>query len=373
LRVLHVIPTLDQAGAEKQLALLACGLDRRAFDVHVCALTRLGPMAGPLRDAGIDVACVEKAWKVDPAAYWRLRKAIRRLAPDLVQTWLFAANSYGRQAARSAGVRRIVASERCVDPWKSWHQLAIDRHLARFSDRMVTNSSGVRDFYAGHGIPADRFTIIPNGVALPSDGEPVESRSDWIAALQGELRCREDLPANVRFIGAIGRLWPQKRHKDMIWASDLIAVIDKNVHVLVLGDGPEHERLERFAEKIESVPRVHFLGHRADAARFLPHFDLFWNASGYEGQSNGMMEAMARGIPVVASDIPGNRDLITHGETGCLFPVGDRAKFARHSLELLNDPERARAIGRAGRERIGREFSIEAMVGRYEALYRELE
>jgi hypothetical protein len=106
---------------------LACGLPRDEFDVHVAVLTRTGPLEEQLGQAGVPVTLIGKRWKIDPGAYWRLRRHIRQLQPDIVHTWLFAANAYGRQAAMSAGVKHIVAGERCVDPWKGPVQLSIDR------------------------------------------------------------------------------------------------------------------------------------------------------------------------------------------------------------------------------------------------------
>src|SRR5688572_13146562 len=99
IRVLLVIPTLVRGGAEKQLVLLAKGLPRGEFDVHVCVLTHTGPLEADLQAAGIPVTHIGKRWKLDPLAYWRLKREIERLRPDIVHTWLFAANSYGRQAA----------------------------------------------------------------------------------------------------------------------------------------------------------------------------------------------------------------------------------------------------------------------------------
>ena len=145
-RILHVIPTLDRSGAEKQLVLLACGLPRDEFDVHVCALTRSGPLAADLERAGIELTVIGKKLKADPLAWWRLRRHIAALAPDLVQTWLFAANAYGRSAARSAGVRRIVASERCIDLWKEWAELAIDRRLRATPTRSSSTAAASKSF-----------------------------------------------------------------------------------------------------------------------------------------------------------------------------------------------------------------------------------
>jgi glycosyltransferase involved in cell wall biosynthesis len=363
IRVLQIIPTLDRCGAEKQLTLLAAGLPRNQFDVHVCALTRGGPLLDDLQRHKIPTTVIGKSWKFDPAAFWRLRRYIRKLAPDIVHTWIFAANSYGRAAAISAGVKHIVAGERCVDRWKVWHELAIDRCLARRTERIVTNSSGVRDFYAEHGLPARKFVVIPNGI------EPFVPPAN---TTRDELLAELDLPSDARLIGAVGRLWPQKRYKDLIWAAELLRVVRDDTYLLIVGDGPQRWRLERYRDQTQVGDRVRFLGQRDDVPRLLPHLDCFWLGSGYEGQSNAVMEAMSAGVPVVATDIPGNRDLVVPDETGYLVPLGDRAAFARQTIVLLDDTDLARRMGQAGRQRMLAEFSVDKMVQRHAAMYREL-
>ena len=363
IRVLQIIPSLDRCGAEKQLTLLAQGLPRERFEVHVCALTRGGPLETPLREAGIPVTVIGKSWKIDPWAYARLRRLIVRLQPDLVHTWIFAANAYGRWAAKSAGVKHLVAGERCVDSWKQWHELAIDRYLARYTQRFVTNSSGVREFYAAHGLPADKFVVIPNGVAV---GEPQSPRP------REQVLAELGLPADAWLIAAVNRLWPQKRVKDLIWAADLLKIVNARTHLLIFGDGPQRWRLERYRDQCELSDRVHFLGAREDVPSLLPHCQCLWLGSGYEGQSNAILEAMAAGLPVIATDIPGNRDLVLPEETGALVPVGDRAAFARRTNVLLEHPELARRWGAAGRQRVLGEFSVQKMVDRHAALYEEL-
>lgn len=361
-RILHIISTLDPHGSEKQLTLLASALPRDRFDVHVCALTRGGPFVECLARAGIPVTVLGKRWKFDPAAYWQLKRHIARLRPDLVHTWLFAANCYGRAAARHAGVRRVVASERCVDQWKMWHELAIDRRLARHTDRILANAQAVRDFYVAHGIAAEKFALIPNGIppALPSP----RSRSDLLAEL--------GLPASSKLIGTVCRLSPQKRVKELIWAMQQLKYLHDDVHVLIVGDGPLRSALERYRSLTGVDDRVHFLGVRLDVPQLLPHFDVFWLASGYEGQSNAIMEAMAAGVPVVATDIPANRELIVPDETGYLVPLDVRSAFARRTLPILEDAALARRLGDAGRARMLTDFSVERMVERYTALYGEL-
>jgi glycosyltransferase involved in cell wall biosynthesis len=361
-RILQIIPSLDRAGAEKQLCLLARGLPRDEFDVHVCALTRGGPLEGDLREAGIPLVVIGKRWKLDPHAFWRLKQHIAAIRPDLIHTWMFAANTYGFAAARACGITNVVVGQRCIDPWKSRLQLALDRQLAARCRGVVVNSEGVRDFYVRHGAPAERVRVIPNGVAMPSP--PCTTRGQLLAELE--------LPAHSRLVGLVGRLWPQKRVKDAIWAADLLKVIRDDVHLLVIGDGPDRDRLRRFRDQVCIRGKVHFLGERSDVPRLLPHFDVVWSTSGYEGQSNAILEAMAAGVPVVATDIPGTRELVVSGTTGYLLPVGDRAAFAKYSERLLNDADLAGRFSTAARQRVQSEFGVEKMVERHVELYREL-
>jgi glycosyltransferase involved in cell wall biosynthesis len=361
-RILQIIPTLDRAGAEKQLCLLARGLPRDEFEVHVCALTRGGPLQADLREAGIPLTIIGKRWKLDPQAFWRLRRYIAGLRPDLIHTWMFAANTYGFAAARACGIENVVVGQRCVDPWKSRLQLAFDRQLARRCRSVVVNSEGVRDFYVQRGAPSDRVRVIPNGVAIPPP--PSTTRRQLLAELA--------LPEQSRLIGLVGRLWPQKRVKDAIWAADLLKVIRDDVHLLIIGDGPQRDRLRRFRDQVCIRGKVHFLGERGDVPRLLPHFDVLWSTSAYEGQSNAILEAMACGVPVVATDIPGSRELVVPDVTGYLIPIGDRAAFAKCTERLLNDATLAGHLSAAARHRVESDFSIDKMVEKHVRLYREL-
>ncbi len=361
-RILQIIPTLDRSGAEKQMCLLAEGLPRDEFEVHVCALTRGGPLLTQLNEAGVPTVVIGKRWRLDPQAFWRLKEHVAHLKPDLIHGWMFAANTYGFAAARACGVSKFIVGQRCVDPWKSRMQLALDRALAHRCQCVVVNSEGVREFYVQHGTPPERICVIANGVAIPPASET--TRQQLLAELQ--------IPENSRLLGLVGRLWPQKRVKDAIWAADLLKVIRDDTHLLVIGDGPQYDRLRLFRDQCEIRDKVHFLGHRDDVPRIMPHFDVLWSTSGYEGQSNVIMEAMAAGVPVVATDIPGTRELVEPQVTGYLVTVGDRAGFAKYTERLLGDSALAAQFSAAARERVQNNFSVQKMIDRHTELYRKV-
>lgn len=366
MRIALIIPTMDRGGAEKQVVLLAIGLKQAGHDVRVILLTRDGPRSAALRTAGIPVDLIGKRFKADPTALLRLKSNLQAFRPDVVHTWLFAANSFGRVAARMARVPIVIASERCVDPWKRHWHFVIDRYLAKRTDAITTNSEGVRDFYVSHGLNPDQFQIIPNGIELATDptATPKLSRDDAFARLE--------VDDQKKLILAVGRLWPQKRVRDLIWAGELLATLRGDTTLVIIGDGPQRDELLRHRDAVSQVEHVRFAGQRDDVGQLLRHADAFWIASEYEGQSNAVIEAMIAGVPVIASDIPGNRDLVLENETGWLFPLGSEAEMVQKTNDALNNPEPTARVTQAAKRRIETMFPVDKMVQLHIELYERL-
>jgi glycosyltransferase involved in cell wall biosynthesis len=204
--------------------------------------------------------------------------------------------------------------------------------------------------------------VIPNGVEIPT--EPAADRDRALAEFQ--------IPPGSRVIGFVGRLARQKRVHDIIWAMQLLQQLTDRVYLLLVGDGPERNDLIALARHMGCEHLVRFAGTRADASRLIGLCNVFWLASEFEGMSNSIMEAMAAGVPVVASDIPPNRELVVNGETGYLVGVGDSVGLAQFTDRILADASLAQRLGAAGRERMRTNFSIDRMVAAHAELYRDV-
>ncbi len=353
--VCMVIATLEPGGAEKQLVLLATHLDRARFEPSVMAITRGGPYQAVLEQHGIPCEVIGKGRSVSPSCLLRMVRVLKRRHPDVVQTWLFTANAYGRAAARLAGVKRVIADELCVDEWKGPVRLGVDRVLAHFSDSIVANSSSVARWLRSAGIRVPLIETIPS--AFDPAGFPARALG----------ACAEVGPAPR--LAAVGRLYPQKRYDVILRAMVRVAAVFPEARLTIAGEGPARPGLEHLIARLGLQGRVLMPGRVEDVPALLAESDVLLLASDYEGLPNCVMEAMYVGVPVVATDAPGTVDLVRDGETGVLVPRGDSRAFAEAVLSLLGDPERRRSLAERARAHVVESLSVERMVRAYEELY----
>ena len=354
-RILHIIDTLDRNGTAQQLCLLARGLPPEEFEVHVCALSRGGPVADILARAGIPVQVISRRWSADPTTFWRLVRHVKELRPQSIHAWQAAGRAYAAAVARRCGVPHLVAVWRDVPSHQGPLQAAVDRCVGRRASTVVASCQAVRNYCIAQGIAAEKIRVIASGAckAAPS------------ATTRGQILDRLGLPESAALIGWASRLEADRGGKDAIWAADLLKVIRDDAHLLIFGAGPHRNRLVRFRDQVQIADKVHFLGQRGDLEEFLPHLAQFWSTRRLPGLPQAILEAMAAGVPVVATDVPGTRDLIEHNATGYLVAPGHRAGVARWAEHLLNHPDAARQIGAAGRQRAENDYSAEKMVQRW--------
>lgn len=370
MKIAQIIPTLDRSGAEKQMLLLCRELKRRGHDVQVAVLTRTGALEQEFIDAGIEITVIGKPLKADPFALLRLARWLKRGRFDVVQSWLFAANSYMRAAARIAfgkgDARRpkIIATEMAVDLWKSRFHFKVDRWLAPYCDVLVGNSDAVVAFYRDVvGIEPAKLKRIYSGI-----------ETEETVCISGEMKkaARERLgieSSQGPVLLFAGRLAEQKRVEDLLKAADILQHIYPEMRVLIAGDGPLKMQLQEFCRLVELSPRVQFLGLRGDMETLYSASDIVVLPSRYEGLPNVVMEAQLRSLPVVAASAPGTTELVKDRETGLLYPVGDSTELARLLEELISHPELGQTLGAQARKMICQEFSVGKMTDAFEQLY----
>jgi glycosyltransferase involved in cell wall biosynthesis len=370
-RILHVIDSFEDACRGHQLRVLAEGLSREEFEQQIAVLDA-SKIPLPFREGlGEDskelpsscITTLNRRPAIDPLAFFRLRRLIHRFQPDIVHTWNVDAALYGTAAINGAKKRpTVVVGLNRIDPWKPAWRWSVLRRWVSPAARIVTNSASVRDWYVGKGFDANHFRLIPPGI--PSARQSDVSREGLLRELQ--------LPADAKLIGVIARLVPENRVKDLIWAADLLRVLHDNLRVLVIGDGPLRVELEEYARLASDLDHIRFLGERSDAWRILPHLNVLWNGSENIGPSPAILEAMAAGVPIIASDTPTNRELMVEVETAYLIPLGNRAgRAARARLtdRIFVDAELANRLSHAAQKRTAEQFCVQNYLKSYTELY----
>jgi glycosyltransferase involved in cell wall biosynthesis len=310
-----------------------------------------------------------RPWK-DVVALIRLWSFFRRGRWDVVHTHSSKAGILGRVAARLAGVPVVVHT---VHGWgftpeqPAWvFRLFVwaERFCARCCDVMVVVTAEDRKDGLARGIGRPhQYGLIRSGIEIEVYRDAPVTREEARAAL--------DLPANAFVVGSVGRLSPQKAPLDLVEGFALVARARSDARLVLVGDGPLRREVEDRLSSAGLGHRVQLLGIRRDVPRLLRAFDVFALSSRWEGLPRVFPQAMAAGLPIVATRVDGAVDAIVDGESGLLVDVGDAAALGRALLALAEDPDRRRRMGRAGLARVD-EFSATRMVRELEALYGEL-
>jgi glycosyltransferase involved in cell wall biosynthesis len=360
-RIAFCITDLDPGGAEQALVRLVRGLDRGRWEPAVFCLDGHGALADELTADGIGVECLGANHWSNIFVVLRLARELRRFQPAIVQTFLFHANLAGRIAARWAGIRKVVSGIRVAEK-RSRMPLWFDRWTNRLVTTNVCVSQAVADFsIAQAGLPPKKVVVIPNGVDVRRFGE---SRPADLQPL--------GIPAGSAVLLTVGRLDRQKGLFDLVEAAALVVPRFPDVHFLLVGEGPERAAIERLIGEKGLASRVHLAGWRPDVPELLAAGFGLVLSSHWEGMPNVVLEAMAAGLPVVATRVEGTAELVVDVQTGLLVPMKSPPALAEAMGRLLADPASAKAMGAAGRGRAAANFSWEKMIAEYETLYKSL-
>jgi glycosyltransferase involved in cell wall biosynthesis len=361
LPVMHLITELGVGGAQSALYRLLFAVDRQRYAPSVvCLYGGDGRTARRIRELGIPVHDLRLHAPWQFFAFWRLFRLLRRERPALLHCWLFHANILGRVFGFLAGVPVIVTGRRSIVIGKPWRE-HLNRITSWLDSGVIAVCERAREIEIERArVRPDKVFTIYNGVAPNPAALP---RPDaWPAGA----------PGCARIVICVGRLVPKNGIPDLLdaWAS--VAVTHPEARLWIAGDGMQRGELERRASTMSPLVRPRFLGLRDDLDRLLPRCSLLVQPSWFEGLSNAILEAMAAGLPVVATAVGGSPELVQHGRTGLLVPPRDPGALAEAIATMLDNPERGREIGALGRQRVAEHFSIEQMVRSTEALYERL-
>lgn len=363
INIMYVIATLDIGGAEKQLVELVKRLDKRKFNPIVCCLTRGGSWERELKNAGIEYFILGKKFKLDFSVIFKLVRILKDRKIQIMHTWMFTSNFFGRIAGLISRVPILIASERCIDIWKNKLYLFVDKILSCFTDKIICVSKGVQNFYHECAyIPLNKMTVVHNGVEI-TDILKVDFKK-----ITMELGVKE----SENIVTTIGRLAPQKGIEYLLYAVPEILKSRPKTKFLIIGEGVEENKLRKLSKRLNISKNIIFTGVRTDVKKLVSITDVFVLASLFEGLPNVVMEVMLAEKPVVATRIPGNDELVIDGETGILIPPKDSSSLASAIITLLKNPQKAKDMGLKGRERIKKHFSIDKTLKKTEELYRRL-
>jgi len=360
IRIVYLITELDTGGAQKVLLQLLSRLDRQRFSPSVaCLYNGAGTVAQEIRMLGIPVADLGMTakWRVD--AFWRLYRLLKKERPVILHTHLFHANIPGRVMGRLAGVPVIISTEHTMGMESEW-RYRVNRITHPLADRVVCVSPQIASFVTRRaGIPDAKTVVIQNGIDL----QRFRSMPDRQGA-----RVALGLPVDHLLICTVARLDPVKRLDILLGALARLP----GVHLVVVGEGQERRKLARLASELGVEQRARFVGDQRDVLPWLAACDLFVLSSDWEGLPMAVLEAMAAGLPVVATDAGGMPDLVEPNVTGRLVPPGQVDALAQAIAGLLGDAQLRREMGRAGAKRVADAFGLDQMTERTVQLYDEL-
>jgi glycosyltransferase involved in cell wall biosynthesis len=351
---------LTRGGAERQLATLAIELNRRGFEPTVfCLSSLIEPFGAVLRSAGIAVQMLERLGPFDPTRVVRLARGLRRREIDLVHSFLIDVNLYTLLAAKLSGIGAVVTSNLLSDFRRDPLRRRLDRLAFLGAGRVWVNSERAARFTSEYfNVPSERIVAIRQGVDTdrfrPADREAA--------------RRRLGIPRGL-VLGTVASLREQKAPGLFLDIACALLRERPDLTVLHVGEGSLREAVEARLAKEPDARRFLLLGARDDVDQILPALDLFVLNSLYEGLPNAILEAMACGLPVVASDIGGCRELVRVGECGLLAPPGSPEGFVAACRSLLEDSTQREAMGKEARRLAVEEHSLARMTERMLALY----
>lgn len=354
-------------GTERHLYHLIRNLNKDKFSCHLLVMDGVPEVLRLFEENG----CRVLPYHMDRIYGWRalriaraLMRFIKQEGIDIVQTFHFGSDTFGAITARLAGVPVLVSSRRDLGSYRTGYVKLIDRLTAPLFHHYVSVCRAVSSTLTAQGIPPDKITEVPNGVDLAVWPAPDE---------EARARARKNLgiAPEVFVIGNLSHFRPEKGHATFFEAIRRVSSHIPQLKVFALGAG--RQRMQQVIEQDAILRDIVTMDKVTAVGDFLPAFDIAClTPTMNEGFSNALIEEMAAGMPVIATDVGGNNEAVLSGVTGFVVPPGDAEAIAARILTLYHNPGLRRAMGAKARKRVEQQFSLEKMLFSMETLYQDL-
>ncbi len=353
--VVHCVFSVGVGGQEVVILSLAANANRELFAPRVLCFEGAGELAPRFEARGVHVDVLARpAGTRQLGTLIALRRYLRARRPAILHTHNPTPHQYGAIARLAAGVPVLVHTKHGRNEALSPKSRRYERLAGRLTDAVVPVSIDAANVAQSlEGVPAHRIRVIHNGVDVADIAPRLSAQPGWRVVHVARLNIVKDQATLLR-------------------AARLVLDREPRFRLDLVGDGEMRPELERLAAELCLGDAVRFHGFHDDVRPFLAAADLFVLSSLSEGIAITLLEAMAAGLPVVATDVGGNSEVVVHDETGLLVPVGNPAALADGLLRMLGDPAAAGRMGRAGRERVATNFALKTTIDEYESLYLEL-
>lgn len=363
MRILHVVHSLDIGGLERVVVDLALGFRHKGHYVGVCCLSSKGALSKELVRSDVPVFSLEKRPGIDLRIPMQLSKKMRQHQFDVVHTHNEAGLIYGTTAAIFARIPRIIYTEHGKGLGYHDRKLfrIVERYLIKKTNKVVAVSEDLRaKMINWHRLERNRFFVIPNGIDVDEFKE-----KNFRKKKRDEVGLKDD----DFVIGIVASLLPIKNHCFFLTVFKKLLMEFPKLKLVLIGDGPLRGYLEDRVLKMEVSKKVIILGARLDVPALLSALDMYVLPSLSEGISISILEAMAAGIPIVASDVGGNSQIIKDAHSGFLVPVGNEEAWIKTLRELLNHPRLRKTISHIAQQTVENRFSLACAINQYESIY----
>lgn len=364
IKIMHILPSLEIGGMETALITLINAMDTEHFENQIFCFdfkNYENSIQHRLHDENIPIYIFEKGHGVD---YWlpvKISRILRQQKIDIVHTRNFAALLYGSVAAKLAGVQGIIADIRGRIPVDEGQKC---KRLSFMVSRFVGVSEDINKMLTiDFKIKASKVQTIYNGVQIP-DAPPNRDVAS--------LRAKHGLAPDDFVIGTIGRIELVKDYASLIRMSAPILHRYTKAKLMIVGDGSQRVELENLAKELDVSAQTIFTGYQKEVSNYLQLINLFALTSVSEGISNVLLEAMAASIPVIATEVGGNPEIVRHDQTGFLIARSNLNQITEKVELLINNPELAKSLGQNGRRCVEEKFTIKKMVSEYQSLYQAI-